>query len=181
MRKALYLLGILEDSDLEWLMRYGTKLALEPGAILIEEGKPCDSLYFVLDGTFVVFTRKSPRLAVLRAGEVVGEVSFVDARPPTASVRAEVPATVGAVPRTALAQKLRDDIAFASRFYRSIATFLADRLRRTTGSLGVQNVLDEGLEDEGDNLPPHLLRNVSIAGTRFVEMQRRDWGGVGAV
>ncbi len=181
MRKALYLLGILEDSDLDWLVRGGTKLALQPGAILIEEGKPCDWLYFVLDGSFVVFTRKSPRLAVLRAGEVVGEVSFVDARPPTASVRAETPATVGAVPRAALAEKLHGDIAFASRFYKSIATFLADRLRRTTGSLGVQNVFDEELEDEGDGLPPHLLRSVSIAGTRFVEMQRREWGGVNPV
>ena len=176
MRKALYFLGILDDSDVAWMMRNGKKMTLKAGTVLIEQEEPTEWLYFVLDGAFVVYTRSAPRIAVLKAGEVIGEISFVDSRPPTASVRAEVESRVGAIPRDILTEKLQDDVAFAARFYQSLSVFLADRLRTTVGSLGVQELeLDENIEDV-DELAPHLLSHVSMAGTRFAEMQRRDWG-----
>jgi CRP/FNR family cyclic AMP-dependent transcriptional regulator len=178
MRKALYFLGILNDSDTEWMIRNGKKQKIAPGGVLIEQGKPTDWLYFVLDGAFVVHTKNAPRIAVLKAGEVIGEVSFVDSRPPTASVHAEAESRVGAVPRQALIEKLRDDAGFAVRFYRSIAVFLADRLRTTVGTLGVQKMeLDESIEDT-DELATHLLDNISMAAKRFSEMQRREWGSM---
>ncbi len=180
MRKALYFLGIMDDADTQWLIRHGTRRRLAPGDLLIEEGKPAEWLYFVLDGTLVVFTHGVARLAVLKAGDVVGEVSFVDSRPPSASVRAEVLSQVGAVPRTALIGKLREDIGFAARFYRSVAVFLADRLRTRTGSLGAGRLeFVENVEAE-DEIPVHLLEGISTAGLRFAEMQRREWGGAQA-
>ena len=100
------------------------------------EGQPADSLFFVLDGEFVVSTRMAPRIAVLQAGEVVGEISFVDSRPPTASVTALMESRVGAIPRPLLASKLKEDPGFASRFYRALAMFMADRLRTTVGNMG---------------------------------------------
>lgn len=176
MRKALYFLGILDDADTQWIIRNGTKKTVQPGTVIIEEGKPTDWLYFVLDGEFVVYTRAVASVAVLKAGEVIGEISFVDARPPTASVRAQVESKVGAVPRTALVRKLRSDIGFAARFYESLAVFLADRLRTTNRALETKKLqLGEDVEDV-DELPAHLLDNMSMAGTRFAEMQRRDWG-----
>jgi CRP/FNR family transcriptional regulator, cyclic AMP receptor protein len=177
MRKALYFLGILDDADTQWLIRHGTRRSLAPGELLIEEGKPAECLYFVLDGAFVVSTRSMASVAVLKAGDVVGEVSFVDSRPPSASVRAQVPSRVGAVPRAALSAKLREDLGFAARFYRSLAVFLADRLRTTTGSLGAGTLqLAENVEDE-DELASHLLEGLAAAGLRFADMQRREWGG----
>jgi CRP-like cAMP-binding protein len=179
MRKALYFLGILDDRDTEWMIRNGQKFSLPPGAHLIEQGKPVDWLYFVLDGAFVVYTPAAQQVAVLKAGEVVGEISFVDARPPVASVRAEVASQVGAVPRSALAKKIAQDVGFAARFYQSIAVFLADRLRTTTTGLGTGELqLDERIEDS-DELATHLMANVSMAGLRFAEMQRRHWGALG--
>lgn len=176
MRKALYFLGILDDRDVDWMIRNGRKMTVAPGTLLIEQGKATDWLYFVLDGAFVVSTRATPRIAVLKAGEVVGEISFVDARPPVASVRAEVESMAGAIPRSALAKKLQEDVGFAARFYQSVAVFLADRLRTTTGSLGTEEPqLDESIEDT-DELAPHLMANISMAGLRFAEMQRRHWG-----
>ena len=102
----------------------------------MNRAKATEWLYFVLDGALVVHTPAAPRIAVLKAGDVVGEISFVDARPPVASVRAEVESKVGAVPRAVLSAKLRDDVGFAARFYRALAVFLADRLRTTTSHLG---------------------------------------------
>ncbi len=176
MRRALYFLGILDDRDLEWMIRSGRKMTLAPGDQLIEQGKATEWLYFVLDGALVVHTPAAPRIAVLKAGDVVGEISFVDARPPVASVRAEVESKVGAIPRATLSAKLRDDVGFAARFYRALAVFLADRLRTTTSHLGTPRLqLDENVEDV-DELAPHLMANVSMAGLRFSEMQRRPWG-----
>jgi CRP/FNR family transcriptional regulator, cyclic AMP receptor protein len=176
-RKALYFLGILDDADVAWLMRSGTRKTVPSGTVLIEEGKPTDYLYFVLDGAFTVSTRNAASLATLKAGEIVGEISFVDSRPPTATVRADAESIVGAVPRGALTGKLRDDLGFAARFYRSLAVFLADRLRATTGTLGGGRLaLDENIEDE-DELATHLLDGISMAGFRFASMQRGEWGG----
>jgi CRP-like cAMP-binding protein len=176
MRKALYFLSILDDRDVDWMIRNGRKMTFAPGTTLIEEGKTTDWLYFVLDGAFVVYTGTAPRIAVLKAGEVLGEISFVDARPPVASVRAEVESKAGAIPRSALTKKLREDVGFAARFYQSLAVFLADRLRTTTGRLGTDEVqLDESIED-ADELAAHLMANISMAGLRFAEMQRRHWG-----
>ncbi len=176
MRKALYILGILDDTDVDWMMHHGAKRRVSSGTVLIEQGKPDEWLYFVMRGSFVVYTREVPHIGSLRAGEVIGEISFVDSRPPTASVRAEVDSEVGAVSRRALTEKLEEDTAFSARFYRSIAVFLADRLRTTDRSLGAQKLeLDEEIEDE-EELAPHLLGNVTMAGARFAEMQRREWG-----
>lgn len=176
MRKALYFLGVLDDRDVDWMIRHGRKITLAPGAQLVEQGKDTEWLYFVLDGALVVHTPAVPRVAVLKAGEVVGEISFVDERPPVAGVRAEVESKVGAIPRAALADKLRQDVGFAARFYQALAVFLADRLRTTTGNLGARTLqLDEGVEDT-DELAAHLMANVSMAGLRFAEMQRRQWG-----
>jgi len=113
---------------------------------------------------------------VLKAGEVMGEISFVDSRPPTASVKALMDSRVGVVPRTLLTSRLKEDSGFASRFYRAMATFMADRLRTTVGNFGTGAMeLDDEIEDL-DEVAPHLMDNISMAGVRFSEMQRRTWG-----
>jgi CRP-like cAMP-binding protein len=177
MRKALFFLGILSDSDTEWIVRNGQKMLVAANTVLIHQGKPTPSLFLILDGEFEVFTTKAPQLAVLKSGEIVGEISFVDSRPPTASVKALMESHVGAVPRELLASKLKEDLGFASRFYRAMATFMADRLRTTVGNFGTGEMeLDEDIEDV-DEVAPHLMDNISMAGSRFSEMQRRTWGG----
>jgi hypothetical protein len=86
-------------------------------------------------------------------------------------------AQVGLVSRSLLTARLKEDVGFASRFYRAVAMFLADRLRTTLGTFGTGALeLDEEIED-ADEVAPHLLDNISLAGTRFSEMQRRNWGG----
>ena len=177
MRKALIFLGILSESDIEWIILNGSRARVPKGTVLIHQGKHTDSLYFVLEGEFEVFTPKAPHLAVLRAGEVIGEISYVDSRPPTASVRATMESQVGLVPRDLLASKLNDDMGFSSRLYCAMATFMADRLRTTVGNFGTGLFeLDEDGED-ADDVAPHLMDSISTAGARFSEMQRRAWGG----
>jgi CRP/FNR family cyclic AMP-dependent transcriptional regulator len=176
MRKALYFLGILNDSDIEWMVSAGSKQEVSPGDVLIHEGKPISYLYLVLDGQLSVSVgaANNREMARLRSGEVVGEMSFVDSRPPSATVRALEKSWVLAIPRGRVQTKLAQDIAFAARFYRAIAVFLSDRLRGTVGLLGYGS--GKSLDKESmyaDEIDVDTLDNLSLAGTRFDLLQRR--------
>ena len=176
MRKVLYLLGSLNDDDAEWLIANGTKQQLAPGTAIIEEGRHPDALYIVLDGSLGadVAALGGQEVERLLAGEIVGEMSFVDARPPSATVRAREPSVVLAIPRRLLTRKLEQDSGFAARFYRAVALFLSDRLRGKVEMLGKERAvaLDEG-EWAEDQLDPSVLDNVYLAGTRFERMLKR--------
>ena len=85
MRKVLFILGQLTDTDTEWLIRNGRKMSLPSGTTLIEAGLQPAALFLVLDGEFAVLVGARGEIARIRSGEVVGEMSFVEARLPFAS------------------------------------------------------------------------------------------------
>ena len=168
MRKALYILSLLNDSDIQWLVSNGTRKDLIPGSSLIEAGQPVSALYIVLDGEISVSLPNGKVVTHLGVGEIVGEISYLDSRPPLTSVAATEEASVFEISRDELSSKLQRDDGFASRFYHAIGTFLAVRLRENTASLGYADgqVSSEELEAM-DELPEELMEQVSLAGTRF--------------
>jgi CRP-like cAMP-binding protein len=117
-------------------------------------------------------------IARLGAGEIIGEVSFVDSKPPSASVTAIEDSIVFAVGRQKLLDKLKQDSAFAARFYRAIAMFLSIRLRTTTGLVAYYGKSQQSPEDkeESDELDGSMLDTVSLAGNRFDRMLKRLMG-----
>src|SRR5258708_8430368 len=88
MRKALHLMGNLDDVDIEWMADHGVKQFIAPGTVLIQEGEAINSLYVVLDGRLSVRTAAMDgrEIAALFSGEIVGEISFVDSHLPSTSV-----------------------------------------------------------------------------------------------
>jgi CRP/FNR family transcriptional regulator, cyclic AMP receptor protein len=175
LKKVLYFLGVLDDQDIDWIVWNGERRSIAAGVRILEEGQPAEFLFFILSGEFSVTSgRRKTEVARVTAGEVLGEISFVDSRPASASVTATTASVVGAVPVPALDKKLGQDLAFAARFYKSIGVALADRLR-------AQNLLDvssgpvTAVADDTE-VPPHVLDSISMAGTRFSNMQRRHWG-----
>jgi CRP/FNR family transcriptional regulator, cyclic AMP receptor protein len=175
-RKILFLLGQLSDLDVEWLTAKGIKQRVPTGTVLINEGVAVSALYIVLDGALVVSFRSLDQQHQVRlgCGEVVGEMSLIDARPPSATVTVAQDAVVLAIPRTELSRKLDSDAAFAARFYRAIAMFLSHRLRATTQRLGYGKgqPLQEDAEYE-DELDPSALDSVHLAGARFDRVLQR--------
>ena len=173
MRKALYILGILNDNDIDWLSHNGKYRALDPGSVIITQGKPVDNLFIVLDGELQVFSGLL-EIARLQSGEIVGEISFVDARPPLASVKASAKSNVFAINVEALKEKLSRDAGFAARFYRAVAVFLADRLRVTTSRFGYgSSNQDASAAADPDEVHPELLDSIDLAATRFDKLLRR--------
>jgi CRP/FNR family transcriptional regulator, cyclic AMP receptor protein len=171
MRKVLFLFGVLDDRDVEWLASAGRVRRLAAGEVLIQRGQAVDAVWLVLDGVLAV-EAGAPGAAVarLQAGEVVGEMSFVDSRPPSATVEALRDTRVLEVPRAALHHRLGDP-AFAARFYHALALFLAHRLRATTSSLG-HGPPSRAVEG-GEELDPLILDKVNVAGARFEHLLRR--------
>ena len=171
MRKALYIWGELDDSDIEWLAENGSREHIPAGTSLIREGQPVDSLAVVLDGRLVVTAGDGTEVASLFAGEIVGEISFVDSRPPSASVTAGQDSQILLVPRDILRAHLSKDTAFAARFYRALAVFLADRLRVTTARFGYGSSAET--EDAADELAEDQIESVDMAALRFDKMLKR--------
>ena len=172
MRKVMYLMGTLEDSDVEWLAANGSVMRLAPNQVLVSEGRPVDSLFVVLDGQLSV-KAGSVLVATLLAGEVLGEISFIDSRPPLATVTALDAARVLAVRRDVLRSKLAADRRFASNFYLAIAIFLADRLRSTTSRLGYGKPDQDAAPDVLDELSEDLMETVSLGTRRFDNLLKR--------
>lgn len=176
MKKVLFILGELADSDIEWLIRNGRKKKIAKGNILVTEGKQIENLYIVVDGMFAVSVKalKNREIARIGTGEVLGEMSCIDSRPPSATVTSLTDSAVLEIPRKELARALQSDLPFAARFYRAMAVFLSDRLRGTMNRLGYgeSESLDEDKEYE-DELDSNVLDNVTLAGARFETILHR--------
>ena len=177
MKKVLYILGELNDADLEWLIREGTKKKVVPQDVLIQEGQPIDALYIVVEGMFSIQLKAAGNKEVARvgAGEVLGEMSYVDSRPPSATVVAVEDSMVLAISRDKLSTKLKEDMGFSAHFYRALSIFLADRLRATTSQFGYGKV-DESADDNAlaeDEMDLDELDSASMGGARFDQIIKR--------
>jgi CRP-like cAMP-binding protein len=166
MRKILYILGHLSEHDIDWLISVGHRETLAPGEVLIQKGTHSPAVYILLDGELDVFMGKdanSPRISTMFYGELVGELSFVDANPASATVIAKRESVLFVLPTAILVEKLKADAAFGRNFYRAIAIFLSDRLRVATQTA-------DGATQDDDGLDPNVLDSVYLAGTRFDQM-----------
>lgn len=175
MKKILFILGELSDRDMDWLLLVGRKEQLPAGSKLIQKGQPIDALYIVLSGLLQVsMTSPDREIDQLTSGEVVGEISFLDTRPPMATVTALRDSLVFSIPREQLQRKLKEDSEFSAHFYRAIALFLADRMRNTVGLLGYgdESAL-EIAQHQGEDLSPTVLENLPRARTRLELLVKR--------
>jgi CRP/FNR family transcriptional regulator, cyclic AMP receptor protein len=176
MRKVLFFLGELSDQDIEWMVLSGGKVHLPAGTTLIQRGQPVEALYIVIEGSLAVIAEalEDKPLDRLGIGEIVGEMSLIEGRPPSVTVRALEDATVFAIPRRDLLARLDADHAFAAHMYKAIAMFLSDRLHDTVDRLGYGPVqqLDDDV-DVAEELDPDVLDAVYLAGTRFDRMLQR--------
>jgi len=170
-RKVLFIFSVLSDSDVEWLATTGERIHLDPGNVLIPVGARVDNLYFVLDGRLAVKTKSGDPFAYLESGEIIGEMSLVDPAPTTVSVEVVSEATVLRISDEVVREKLSTDLGFASRFYRALCVFMADRMRQTTQRFGYGKASDDN--NSKDELNDDLLDNVHLAGARFDRMLKR--------
>src|SRR5207302_2011595 len=168
MQSGLALLSGLDDTDIDWLLSTGTEQSVNAETTLVKQGHAVDSLYLVLQGllTVTLDSAGGKQLASLGPGHIVGEMSFLENRPASATVRSREDSKLLVLPRTELDAKLRDDTAFAARFYRILAAVTSRRLRELESTLGLW-LQDQPTPDEA---ALHRWENIAQATQEFKQL-----------
>lgn len=102
----------LDSETLDRLAASSDMQSFEDGAAIIEEGKPVEHLYIIVEGEVHVSTNALGRdvdLQTLGAGTYFGEVSLMSGKNATATVNAKGGAKVVAVSRTAISELVKED------------------------------------------------------------------------
>lgn len=167
MRKVLYILGQLSDQDADWLAASGERLRLGPGGELVAMGQRLDRLFIILEGELQILVAGRQEVARVGVGDMIGEMSFVDDSPASASVVAVSAVQVLAIERARISQRMAADTAFAARFYKAIAVFLADRMRNVLARFGYGDVSDDAAAARDGELDSQVMDNLHLAGGRF--------------
>ena len=136
---ALDVFQQLRPDDIHWMLASSELRTISANGVLVREDDPSETIFFIADGLFEVYVYggSSSRLKVgqLGPGEIIGEISWLDRKPISASVRAVEVSSVIALSIASLERKLAADPGFAARLFRAIATLTAERLRTTTSQV----------------------------------------------
>ena len=170
MRKVLYIFGDLAESDITWLATAGKVSTLDSGNQLITAGQQVRALSIVLDGRLAVLSSSGAKIAELAAGDIIGEMSLIEKRPPDVTVETLDKSRIISIPMDVVREKISSDTEFSARFHRALAVLLSDRLREATQRLAgtdqassdnQSHVMDDQELDEG------LLDTLHVAGDRM--------------
>ena len=130
------------------------------GEMIVEQGRKSDALFILLSGRARVITSdargREVILAVLEAGDYLGEMSLIDNEPHSATVRAEVQTDVLVLGRNEFAVCLTDNSSMSYAILRGLVARLryADRQIESLALLDVYGrvaraLLDMAEDDEG--------------------------------
>lgn len=132
------LLANFSAQELQQLASFGDSRTFQADDVVIWQGEDNDHLYLVLKGRLEVFQDiEGPDLsvAVLEAGDSLGEVSVFDPGPASALVKAVVESEVWLITRDSLDNLFAANPKVAYRLVSRIATCLSKRLRQMNDKL----------------------------------------------
>ncbi len=176
MQKILYILGQLTDTDVEWLINTGARHKYETGQNLITQGRENAFLFILLEGYVSISVAGVGEVDVAGSGEILGEMSLVDARPPSATVSAIDETYALQLPHELLRARTEEDHGFGMRFYRAMAILLSQRLRSSQSlEFNEETGLVDGQEQEGE-LDAYVLDSLHVAGARFDRLLKKLMG-----
>ena len=123
----------LTANDWALIADKASRVRFKKGDFLIERGKRANGVYLLLKGTAKVQIPSQPAQPGIGAGEVCGEMSFLEDAPASANVIAQDEVEAYHLDRPALQTLFELFPHLGSRFYRSLATNLSRRLRELIG------------------------------------------------
>lgn len=145
---------LLEDFSAEEAGALGAAMPLlraGPGQVLIREGDNGNWMLLVLSGTVDVIKRRphggASRLAVVKGGATLGEMSMFDGEPRNATCTAIDQVQAGLLTREAISTLIREQPAVGAKLLVKLIQLVAQRLRNTN------NQLLKLLQDRSDDAP----------------------------
>ena len=138
-RHDAVLLEDLNDAEADALGALMPLVRAQPGQVMIREGDVGDWMLLILSGTVDV-TKKSEqdgisRLAVIKQGAAVGEMSMLDAAPRYASCTAIEEVQAGVLTRATIAHLIQEHPKVGAKLLVKLTQLLAQRLRNTSKQL----------------------------------------------
>jgi CRP-like cAMP-binding protein len=110
-----------------------SRVHFKKGDVLVQRGKRANGVYLLLKGTARVQIPSQPVGRMIGPGEICGEMSFLEDAAASTSVVAEGDIETYHLDRPTLQSLFELFPHLASRFYRSLATNLSQRLRELIG------------------------------------------------
>jgi CRP/FNR family transcriptional regulator, cyclic AMP receptor protein len=141
------LLGDFTPAEADLLGASMLRVRAAPGQLLIAEGEASDWMMMLLSGTVDVGKRKVgadsddqeqgdiTRLAVIKEGAVIGEMSMLDGEPRYASCRALSQVEAAVLTRGAVARLIAAHPTVGAKLLVKLTQLLAQRLRNTSNQL----------------------------------------------
>ncbi|MGB5735104.1 MAG: cyclic nucleotide-binding domain-containing protein [Thiohalocapsa sp.] len=132
MLREMPLFGGVRNDVLELIVDHAAERSLAAGEVLFTEGDPGETMYLLESGELEVFRRRHSAdypMSRLHAGDCVGEMSFVDLGPRSASVVAATPARVLELTHGALLRLYEQDLEQFALIQMNMAREMSRRLR----------------------------------------------------
>ncbi|WP_085316986.1 cyclic nucleotide-binding domain-containing protein [Derxia lacustris] len=133
---------MLEDRTVDEVRRLALYMDLwsaPAGTCVITEGEPGDFMLLVIGGSVEVVKRDrwgmAKRIAIVRPGETLGEMSMLDGEPRFASCQLLEDATFAVLHGQHFERLINDDAPLASRILLKLNRMLSQRLRQTGAKL----------------------------------------------
>lgn len=137
--KPIYLFKDLSDDELQKIAKFAEEKTYMPGEDVFTNGQSATAFYVVIMGSVKITVGTSSgdeiQIRTLGSGSHFGEMPFLDGDKRSATVQAIEKSTLAEISYEKFNQILNTDSVLALKVYRSIAKFLAVRLRSTTQDL----------------------------------------------
>jgi NTE family protein len=159
------LFGELSPGDLATLASLAALRPVASGEVLVRQGTPADSLFFVMSGRFeVVIDGHKHRLTEVGPGDPVGEISFFTEGARTANVVAVRDSVVLALGRASFEAALARIPALQKRLMAALAHRLAETTARVTSGAWVAPARTIAvLQGGGTRAPPQFFDRLRSA------------------
>jgi CRP/FNR family cyclic AMP-dependent transcriptional regulator len=111
-------------------------IRLMPNEYLMREGEESTEMYYIQSGTLAVFKRKGDQehqIGTIMTGELVGEMSFLDNQPRSASVKAMSDSVLVVIPH----EKLEHMLGTMPKWFSALLNTLTDRLRKANARIRI--------------------------------------------
>jgi CRP-like cAMP-binding protein len=126
---------LLTPAQLDQISSLAENVAIEKGSVLLQEGRHPDALYMITGGVADLVKHLAETeliVAEIKAGELIGEMSFAGNFPATATVKAATDIAAIRIDKSRLMTLLERDAVLGMAVFRSIASTVSRRLLQIT-------------------------------------------------
>ena len=148
---STYFLRDLTRSETDVIRAITRIVEAKQGYLILRQGQPSENLYIVRTGSVRVVLpapgdeeisdNPEQTLVVLGPGECFGEFAFVDRKPSSATVVANVDCTLYAIGHDQMDGRLSANPTMAAKIYKALLHILVGRFRNTDVQLAFRKAL----------------------------------------